>query len=872
MAAAVVAAFGWSGPLTATHNRAGEITFRQLGQTTYEVTLITYTDSRSTQADRPEVEILWGDNTRSTVPRKQRLYLGNFIQFNRYVDTHTYPGPGRYVIQFFDPNRVAGINNISNSVNVPFYVETELVIDPFQGVNNSPVLLQPPIDFAEVGVPFVHYPNGYDPDGDSIAYALTVPKQDPNAPVPGYYDPPASNYFRLDARTGRLEWNAPVAPGIYNIAIRVDEFRNGRRIGYIVRDMQIIVQNQRNRPPQVDPPADTCVLGGDTLELAVRASDPDVAQTVRLFATGGPFVQPTSPARLVPSSPVGHGQVTALFRWRVACESIRKRPYRVVFRAVDNHPSVPLADLQHLDITVNGPPPRLETITPDGLKLHLRWRPPQPCSGPELKGYYVYRREDSSGWTPGVCDRGAPGFQRVAFIRTPDDTAWTDSLGIYPGRRYCYRITAIYQAGTHYEPTEGQASNEQCFTFSAAYPLLTHASVRRTDAVDGQVDVRAFLPPLDTTQWRPPYSVAVYRKGAGVIAYQTFASYAQYRAADTAWVDSGLNTVSGPAAYELILEGRLAGETVQFSSGVAETPFLQLDGGNRSLHLRWRARTPWVNDSAAIWRQDPDSVSFRRIAVTSNGQWTDTGLTVGRRYCYFIETFGRYPAADPPGEPFLNRSQVVCAVPEDTVPPCPPQLGLVAFCEMEAHERIAAPFHRLWWTPHPDTCADETRTYRLYFSRSDSDGFQPIAELSAATTEYVDRRDSLVYSAAGCYYLTAVDEFGNESPPSNRVCADNCPNYRLPNIFTPNADGFNDRFAPIPPVHFVRRADIRIYDRWGREVFRAATPFFEWDGTDADGHPLPEGVYYYECDYQVDFLNLPEPRTFRIRGSIQLIR
>ncbi len=864
--------------LYATHNRAGEITYRQLGQTTYEVTLITYTDSRSTQADRPQIDLLWGDNTQSTIPRSERRYLGNFVQYNRYTDTHTYPGPGRYVIQFFDPNRVAGINNISNSVNIPFYVETELIIDPFQGVNNSPVLLQPPIDFAQVGVPFVHYPNGYDPDGDSIAYRFTVPKQNVNMPVPGYFDPPASDHFSLDPYTGRLEWDAPTTPGIYNIAIQIEEYRNGRRIGYIVRDMQIIVAPADNHPPVIAPLTDTCVLGGDSLSLDITASDTDTGQYVFLQATGGPFEQSVTPARLEPAAPQGLQTVSARFTWRVACESIRKRPYRVVIRAVDDHPFLPLADLKHFDIKVVGPPPRLDTLEPAGRTLTLRWQPPAACHGPELKGFYIYRREDSSGWTPGACETGAPGFQRVAFLKDPTLTAWTDSnggAGLYPGRRYCYRLTAIYQGSTHYEPAEGQASNERCFVFSDGVPLLTQASVISTHSTEGKTRVRWYLPPLDTTQWTPPY-VFTLRRGrppATLLARQ-FTSYADYLAADTVLIDSTLNTEAAPYEYEAQLKATVLGRPLTTASGPAQTPFLTISTGNQSLQLRWTTQTPWQNYETVIYRLHPDSSDYEPVAlVPSATYWEDTGLEVGRTYCYFVETHGRYPAADPPYEPFINLSQRVCAVPRDTIPPCPPTLSLVAFCEMEGHENIVQPYHRLFWYPAVDTaCVETPHQYGIYFRRTDSSAFERLAMLPASRLEWEDRRDSLVFSAAGCYYVTALDEFGNESRPSNFVCADNCPRYVLPNVMTPNGDGFNDTFRPIPPVHFVQRVVIHIFDRWGRRIFTSEDPFFAWDGTDVQGRPMPEGVYYYHCTYETVFLHRPEPVRHRLQGTIQLIR
>ena len=52
----------------ATHNRAGEITYKHLAGNLYEVTITTYTKI-SAPADRPELEIFWGDLTSDTIPR-----------------------------------------------------------------------------------------------------------------------------------------------------------------------------------------------------------------------------------------------------------------------------------------------------------------------------------------------------------------------------------------------------------------------------------------------------------------------------------------------------------------------------------------------------------------------------------------------------------------------------------------------------------------------------------------------------------------------------------------------------------------------------------------------------------------------------------
>src|SRR5512136_206292 len=103
--------------LSATHNRAGEITYVQVSDLTYEITITTFTYTLS-YADRPQLDVNWGDGTISTADRKSKVTLPNYYRRNVYIIRHTYPGPGVYKIVVQDPNRNFGVKNIPNSVNV----------------------------------------------------------------------------------------------------------------------------------------------------------------------------------------------------------------------------------------------------------------------------------------------------------------------------------------------------------------------------------------------------------------------------------------------------------------------------------------------------------------------------------------------------------------------------------------------------------------------------------------------------------------------------------------------------------------------------------------------------------------------------------
>ena len=131
----------------ATHNRAGEITYVQISDLSFEITITTYTYTLSF-ADRDQLDVEWGDNSTSVAPRVSILFLPNYYKRNIYKITHTYPGPGVYKIVVQDPNRNADVLNILNSVNVVFSITTTLIVNPSIGRNSTPVLLNPPYDKA----------------------------------------------------------------------------------------------------------------------------------------------------------------------------------------------------------------------------------------------------------------------------------------------------------------------------------------------------------------------------------------------------------------------------------------------------------------------------------------------------------------------------------------------------------------------------------------------------------------------------------------------------------------------------------------------------------------------------------------------------
>jgi len=89
--------------------------------------------------------------------------------------------------------------------------------------------------------------------------------------------------------------------------------------------------------------------------------------------------------------------------------------------------------------------------------------------------------------------------------------------------------------------------------------------------------------------------------------------------------------------------------------------------------------------------------------------------------------------------------------------------------------------------------------------------------------------------------------------------------FFVPNTFTPNADGLNDKFYPLTSCTF-ERYEFLIYNRWGELIFKTANQTDKWDGK-YKGADSPVGVYCYLIQYQSS-----SRQTKKVNGSVTLLR
>ena len=821
----------------ATHNRAGEITLAQHTSDpfTFDILIQTFTYSRSA-ADRNELEVQWGDQSVSTAPRTQKLSLPNFYFWNQYKTSHTFPGPGTYTIVVQDPNRNLGILNIPNSVNVIFSVKTTIVINTGIGHNSTPVLLNPPIDRAAVGQVFVHNPAAYDPDGDSISYKLTVCTEENGEPIEDYTLPLASDSLYIDAITGDLIWNTPVDTGAYNIAIEIEEWRFGVKIGSIARDMQIDVHNTDNRPPEIMPLQNFCVEAGNLLEYDILATDPD-SNGITQYATGGPFLFEDSPATF-DTVMTGQGFNVSRFSWQTTCTHVRNQPYNIIVKAEDDHPILQLVDISNFHIKVMGPAPENPRTTATANSILLEW---DESICPNVISYEIYRRQGRLGYVPDTCTNGIPSeldYELVSIIDRRDSTQYpddNDGEGLIQGIEYCYMIVAIFGNGT-----PGFPSEEVCGVLTPGNPAVLQASVTDLDT-QGSIFLSWARPrELDTIPAPGPYEYIIYRSDLDPMGnnLREIHRFTTSDLDDTTYVDSPVNTIAFPYSYKVELYNDEPGN--RFLIGrqeVVSSTWLEIDETDNANIIRVRKNTPWVNHEYIIYRKGPGSQEYDSIATSDASSYVDDGLKNGIEYCYQVKTIG-WRSVNNINYASINLTHFACGTPLDTVPPCPPVLTVESFCDSS--------YNLLTWTNPNNSCADDVVKYHIYFTQV-MDGEMVLVDstLSADDTIYFHFPEG---SLAGCYAVTAVDSFNNESNFSVVFCVDNCIDYVLPNVFTPNGDGINDIFRP-SNYAFVEKVDMKIYNRWGVLVYQTEDPDINWDGKRMNTDQIvPPGVYYYVCD------------------------
>lgn len=298
----------------ASHIVGGEFELRYISGNRYKLSLIWYFDQKNNpnrvpQAEEPTITVSIFRKFGNLFIRTETLSFDEVSDVNYTNDEcskavitdklvytkeielnpNDFSDPQGYYVSWERCCRNYSINNIysedpefsSRWAGQTFYMEFPPVVkegQPF--INNSPRLFPPLNDFACPFIPYYVDFAGVDDDGDSLVYSMVTPLSThtgqalpPTGPAPypniawrpGFgLDDIVDGVTNLEISTDGFLTVTPKTVGLFAFAVKCEEFRNGVKIGEIIRDFQMVVTGLGNCPDPLNPPKPSIVGKGPT--------------------------------------------------------------------------------------------------------------------------------------------------------------------------------------------------------------------------------------------------------------------------------------------------------------------------------------------------------------------------------------------------------------------------------------------------------------------------------------------------------------------------------------------------------------------------------------------------------------------------------
>lgn len=115
-----------------------------------------------------------------------------------------------------------------------------------------------------------------------------------------------------------------------------------------------------------------------------------------------------------------------------------------------------------------------------------------------------------------------------------------------------------------------------------------------------------------------------------------------------------------------------------------------------------------------------------------------------------------------------------------------------------------------------------------------------------------------------CYRIEALEQGGSGLSLSNKVCYINEGKIYYPNAIVLN--GINTTFNFYGPGLELAKSSMRIYNRWGTEIYYRTNLSGGWDGKDNNGETVSTGVYVFIADI------IQGAETITLKGNISVIQ
>ena len=116
-----------------------------------------------------------------------------------------------------------------------------------------------------------------------------------------------------------------------------------------------------------------------------------------------------------------------------------------------------------------------------------------------------------------------------------------------------------------------------------------------------------------------------------------------------------------------------------------------------------------------------------------------------------------------------------------------------------------------------------------------------------------------------CYRILSYENGGNNQVSwSNEICFNFSPTIYIPNAFSPNNDGLNDKF--VISAGAIKTFSMKLYNRWGEQIWETKDYNVSWDGFYKE-KPVQVDVYMYSI-ILTDFRD----KEYRMNGTVHVIR
>ena len=268
----------------------------------------------------------------------------------------------------------------------------------------------------------------------------------------------------------------------------------------------------------------------------------------------------------------------------------------------------------------------------------------------------------------------------------------------------------------------------------------------------------------------------------------------------------------------------------------------------------WTIRSlAFVNESHTL---NPDPVSITPLAVGDTSDWICVNYIAmsGDSVCFNLvahqEDLG---AGDEPQFCCSNPEPVCFVVPDCDQACCEDEEGFYDLLDMG-------------WTVSQNGCSVTVSAPQLdschWLSQSEpdwGDGSVAGQVITSATGTWTH-----VYSGGAGTVTMCATIFEGDNPEdacfSGEMCTEveliDCPEPPVPcdaigvtiyNAMTPNGDGLNDRLVVSGGADCTK--NIKVYNRWGQEVWAQLNYQNDWTGQSFSGEQLPDGTYFLVLEF-----------------------